>query len=85
MHISTLFRIFREYPELDLISSIKDPQLRERSKRILIGCVLATDMSKHAASLDAFSAKRKATQDFNSAPDKFNEMASLQKTRAEDR
>lgn len=51
MHISTLFRIFRDNPELDVISIIKDPYMRERAKRILIGCVLATDMSKHFTSI----------------------------------
>jgi hypothetical protein len=61
MHISNLFRIFRENPDLDVISNIKDPLLRERSKRILVNCVLATDMAKHNASLEIFAVKRKAT------------------------
>lgn len=85
MHISTLFRIFRDYPELDIVSSIKDPLMRERSKRLLIGCVLATDMSKHAAALDVFSAKRKATEEFTLSPNKLNEASSLQRSRPEDR
>jgi hypothetical protein len=72
IHISTLFKIFRDNPELDIVSTLKDPLMRERAKRILINCVLATDMSKHAGSLEQFTAKRKATEEFSKSVNKVN-------------
>jgi hypothetical protein len=62
---------------LDIISTLNDPQMRERAKRILINCVLATDMSKHAGSLEQFTTKRKATEEFLKSPNKLNEATSF--------
>jgi hypothetical protein len=56
---------------------LNDPQMRERAKRILINCVLATDMSKHAGSLEQFTTKRKATEEFLKSPNKLNEATSF--------
>lgn len=72
MHASTLFRIFRDHPQLDIISLIKDPVMRERAKRLIIGFILATDMAKHTASLEVFTAKRKATEEWKVSPNKLN-------------
>lgn len=47
MHISELQRIFREYPNVDILSKIKNPGQRESAKRIMNKLILATDVSFH--------------------------------------
>jgi hypothetical protein len=53
MHVSTLFSILTEN-DTDILASIKDPLLRERAKRLLTRCILATDIARHFPSVDKF-------------------------------
>ena len=47
MHISELYRIFRDNPEIDVLSKIKSSTQRETAKRLINRLILATDINYH--------------------------------------
>lgn len=60
MHVSTLFSVMND-PSVDFLSSIGDPLLVKKARKLLTRCILATDMAHHFSSLQKFKEKRLAT------------------------
>lgn len=52
MHIANFYRMNKEIPDLDFIAQIKSPAQKIAAKRLLNQLILATDIMKHARSLD---------------------------------
>ena len=54
MHTSTIFRLMSEKPECDILSNIKDTAMKARARKIIVKCIMATDMTTHFSGLKEF-------------------------------